>query len=372
MQTTSTQPKHSVDYIFLAITTVLVVAGLFAFFSASLGVLARSESEFYQILISQIALGLVGGGVLLFACMRIPYTYWRKHAGKLLIAGILFTALVFVPHLGFTHGGARRWISILGVSFQPVEFLKIAFIIYFAAWLSWTKKKVDNPLFGILPLLAILGVMAGVLLFQPDTKSLILMSATGLAMLFLSGTPWKHLLGFGAIVVSVFLLLAFSTPYLRSRVSTFLHPSSDPTGSSYQLQQGLIAIGSGQVRGRGFGQSIQKFNYLPEPQGDSIFAIIGEEFGFIGCVIIVSLYMLFAMRGLWIARRSPDVFSGLLASGLVILITLQVFMNIASITGLFPLTGVPLVFMSQGGTSLALSLAAVGIVLGISKHRLSS
>ena len=211
--------------------------------------------------------------------------------------------------------------------------------------------------------------MAAGLLFQPDTKSLILMAATGIGMLFLSGTPIKHILGFGAIVVGVFLILAFSTPYLHKRIETFLNPSSDPTGSSYQLQQGLIAIGSGQVRGRGFGQSIQKFNYLPEPQGDSIFAVIGEEFGFIGCTIIVLLYMLFAMRGLWIARRSPDLFSGLLAAGLVILITLQVFMNIASITGLFPLTGVPLVFMSQGGTSLAISLGVIGIILGISKYR---
>jgi cell division protein FtsW len=364
--------KRPIDFIFLALAGTLTVLGLFAFFSASLGVLARNQALFYQILISQLVLGLVGGAILLFICMRVPYAFWRKHAGKFLFAALVLTSLVYVPHLGFSHGGARRWISIFGVSFQPVEFLKIAFIVYFAAWLSWAKKKIDNPLFGILPLLVILGVMAAVLLFQPDTKSLILMTATGIGMLFLSGTPWKHIIIAGAIGIGVFLILALSTPYLRSRLTTFLNPSHDPTGSSYQLQQGLIAIGSGQVRGRGFGQSIQKFSYLPEPQGDSIFAVIGEEFGFIGSTIVVLLYMLFAMRGLWIARRSPDLFSGLLASGLVILITLQVFMNIASITGLFPLTGVPLVFMSQGGTSLALSLAAVGIILGISKHRLSS
>lgn len=361
--------KGGIDFMFLTLTIILVILGLFAFFSASLGVLAKNQAQFYQILISQLALGLVGGGILLYAGIRIPYQFWRKHAGKILIAGILFTALVYVPGLGLSHGGARRWIQVFGVSFQPVEFLKVAFIAYFAAWLSWTRKKLDNPIFGILPLLAILGVMAAVLLFQPDTKSLILMTAAGLGMLFLSGTPVKHILGFGAVIVGVFLILAFSTPYLEKRIDTFLHPSKDPTGSSYQLQQGLIAIGSGQLRGRGFGQSIQKFDYLPEPQGDSIFAIIGEEFGFIGSTIVVGLYMLFAMRGLWIARRSPDLFSGLLASGLVILLTLQVFMNIASITGLFPLTGVPLVFMSQGGTSLAISLGAVGVILGISKYR---
>ncbi len=361
--------KRSIDYIFLTLAVILVIAGIFAFFSASLGVLARSEKVFYQILISQLAFGLGGGALALYACIRIPYKFWRTHAGVLLIGAIGLTALVFVPHLGFAHGGARRWIKVLGVSFQPVEFLKIAFVMYISAWLSWAKKRVENPLYGILPLFIVLGIIAGVLLFQPDTKSLILMTATGIGMLFLSGAKMKHLLILGGIGIAVFAALAFHTPYLRERVSTFLHPANDPTGTSYQLQQSLIAIGSGEVRGRGFGQSIQKFNYLPEPQGDSIFAVIGEEFGFIGSVIIVLLYILFAMRGLWIARRAPDSFSGLLASGLVILITLQVFMNIASIVGLFPLTGVPLVFMSQGGTSLLISLAAVGIILGISKQR---
>lgn len=362
-------PKKTIDYIFLTISLLLVVIGIFAFFSASLGVLARNQATFYKILLSQIGLGLAGGAVALYFFTRLPYKHLREYSGWILIAGLVLTALVFVPHLGFAHGGARRWISFAGISFQPVEFLKIAFIIYLSAWLSWAKKKVDNPLFGVLPLVVILGIIASVLVFQPDTKSLILMCSTGLGMLFLSGTPIKHLLIFGGIAVVVFLLVAWKTPYLSQRVETFLNPANDPTGSSYQLQQSLIAVGSGGLHGRGFGQSIQKFSYLPEPQGDSIFAVIGEEFGFVGTVIIVVLYILFAMRGLWIARRAPDSFSGLLASGLVILITIQAFMNIAAITGLFPLTGVPLVFMSQGGTSLLLSLAAVGIILAISKER---
>ena len=361
--------KKSIDYIFLTIASILVIIGIFAFFSASLGVLARSQAKFYQILISQIVLGLVFGSIALYICLRVHYKFWRKHAAEILIGSLILTAGVFIPHLGFAHGGARRWISIFGVSFQPVEFLKIGFIMYLASWLSWIKKRDEHSIYGIIPLVGLLGIVASVLLFQPDTKSLILMCSTGLGMLFLSGTPMKYLLILGSVAVGIFILLALTTPYLRSRVSTFLNPANDPTGSSYQLQQSLIAIGSGRVNGRGFGQSIQKFSYLPEPQGDSIFAVIGEEFGFIGSTIIVILYILFAMRGLWIARRAPDSFSGLFASGLVILITLQAFMNIASITGLFPLTGVPLVFMSQGGTSLALSLATVGIILGISRER---
>ena len=361
--------KKPVDYIFLIIACVIIFAGTLAFFSASLGVLARNETKFYSTILSQTVLGLIGGLAAMYFFARIPILFLRKHATVILISSIFLTALVFVPHLGFAHGGARRWITILGVSLQPVEVLKIGFVVYLSAWLSWAKKKVENPLFGILPVLVILGIIAGVLLLQPDTKSLILMASTGIAMLFLSGTPWKHLLMLGGITVVIFAILAFRTPYLTQRVTTFLNPASDPNGSSYQLQQSLIAIGSGKVTGRGFGQSIQKFSYLPEPQGDSIFAVIGEEVGFIGSTIIVLLYILFAMRGLWIARRSVDAFSGLLAAGLVILITLQSFMNIASITGLFPLTGVPLVFMSQGGTSLLISMAAVGIILGISRDR---
>lgn len=361
--------EHSIDYIFLTITGILVVFGLFVFFSSSLGVLARNESKFYGILLSQFLLGLVGGLSALYIMSRVPYLFWRKHAGVILIATIALTALVFVPGLGFTHGGARRWIHILGVSFQPVEFLKIGFIVYIAAWLSWAKRKVESPVYGIIPLLVVLGIVAGVLLFQPDTKSLILMSATGFGMLFLSGAPWKHIIGLVVIAGAVFTGLALNTPYLKDRVTTFINPSSDPTGSSYQLQQSLIALGSGGVVGRGFGQSVQKFSYLPEPQGDSIFAVLGEEFGFVGTTIVILLYILFAMRGLWIAKRAPDMFSGLLVAGLVILISLQSFMNIASITGLFPLTGVPLVFMSQGGTSLLISLASVGVILGISKKR---
>lgn len=362
----------SIDYVFLIITGILVISGIFVFFSASLGVLAKSQNEFYSMIASQLGLGLLGGILAMLVCIKIPSKFFRDNSLIILIASILITALVFVPHLGITHGGARRWISIFGFSFQPVELLKISFVIYLSAWLSWAKKRTEKPLFGIVPLAVLLGIVASVLVFQPDTKSLILMSGTGIALLFLSGTPFKHIAIFFVCVASLFIIFALRTPYLQERVSTFISPSSDPTGNSYQLQQSLIAIGSGGLTGRGFGQSIQKFSYLPEPQGDSIFAIICEEFGLIGGTITIILYILFFTRGLYIARRASDAFSGLLATGLVILITLQAFMNITSITGLFPLTGVPLVFMSQGGTSLLVSLASVGMILAVSKNSMSA
>jgi cell division protein FtsW len=275
-----------------------------------------------------------------------------------------------IPGIGQIHGGARRWINILGYSFQPVEFLKIGFIIYFSAWLSWVKGKVKDPMFSILPLIVSLGIIAAVLLKQPDTKSIILIFITALTMLFVSGTPVKYILSFFGIAIVLAIILVSFQPYLRERVNTFINPSQNSQGSSYQLQQSLIAVGSGGILGRGLGQSIQKFNYLPEPQGDSIFAVIGEEVGFLGCVILIILYVAFALRGYRIAiRNAPDSFAKLLVIGFITIITAQSFMNIASIIGVFPLTGVPLVFISQGGTALLLSLGMMGIVLNISRFQ---
>ncbi len=284
------------------------------------------------------------------------------------MASILLAASVFIPHFGWSHGGAQRWIKVGPVSLQPVEFLKFGFIIYFSAWLSWAKNRVQNIKFGILPFLGMLAVIAGILLKEPDTKSFILISLTGISMLFISGVPVRYILGVFAIAVIFLGSLVFFTPYLQARVKTFLDPSADPRGSSYQIQQSLIALGSGGMWGRGYGQSIQKFSYLPEPQGDSIFAVLGEEFGFVGAFGVIILYLLFSLRGFRIANNSPDLFSRLLVSGIVILITIQSFMHIASVTGVFPLTGVPLVFMSHGGTSLMIYLMALGIVLQISKY----
>ncbi len=359
--------EKKVDKFFLIVLFILIVFGAAMFISASLGLLVRNEKTFYSVLFNQIVLGLGIGLVGMYFSSKINYKFWRKYSFYIFLGSILITAAVFIPHLGWSHGGATRWLKLGPVSFQPVEFLKFGFIIYFAAWLSWAKNKVSDFRFGILPLTIMLGIIAFVLFRQPDTKSFILISLTGLSMLFISGAPIKYLLGLGLGAVLVLSSLVFFTPYLQQRVKTFINPSSDSQGSSYQIQQSLIAFGSGGIFGRGFGQSIQKFSYLPEPQGDSIFAVIGEEFGFAGALGVVFLYVLFLLRGIKIANNSPDPFSGLLVSGIVILITLQSFMHIASTTGVFPLTGVPLVFMSHGGTALMIDLIAVGVVLQISK-----
>ncbi|MFA5934071.1 MAG: putative peptidoglycan glycosyltransferase FtsW [Candidatus Paceibacterota bacterium] len=359
----------SIDKVFLGIVISLTVIGVFMFISASFGILAKNEAKFYSVLLNQLTFGLVGGIIMSYVLYRIDYRLLRKYALYIFLASLMATLLVFVPNLGFRHGGALRWLDAGAFSIQPVEFLKIGFVIYFAAWLSLLKNKASDIRYSIIFLLGFLGIIAVILLKQPDTKSLILITVTALSMLFAYGIPWKYILGLFGVICAGFLILAMFVPYLNDRLYTFIHPSYDISGSSYQLQQSLIAIGSGGMFGRGFGQSIQKFSYLPEPQGDSIFAVIGEEFGFIGGVALILLFVAFAMRGLRIASRAPDLFSRLLVTGIVILFVAQSFLNIASIIGVFPLTGVPLIFISQGGTSLLFSLAAIGIVLQISKQQ---
>jgi cell division protein FtsW len=362
------QKQKPFDMYFFWIVIIITGIGLFSFISASLGILAKSESKFYGVLFNQIILGLVGGFGALFVATRIPYTAWRKYSFYIFLGSLALTLAVFIPGFGFEHGGARRWISIGPVSFQPAEFLKIAFVIYFASWLAWTRKKQEDFKFKIVPLVVLLGIVALALLRQPDTKSLILITCAACGMLFTSGVSWKKIFGIIALGIGVVAILAFVRPYVMNRIKTFINPSSDPRGASYQLQQSLIAIGSGGVLGRGLGQSIQKFSYLPEPQGDSIFAVIAEEFGFLGTTILLIMYVFFAIRGFKIALRAPDTFSRYLVVGLITLLTAQSFLNIASLVGLFPLTGVPLVFISHGGTALMIALGAVGIILNVSRY----
>ncbi|HEU0085844.1 MAG TPA: putative lipid II flippase FtsW [Candidatus Paceibacterota bacterium] len=361
--------EKKVDKFLLITVGLLLLIGIAMFISASLGILDRRESTFYSVLVSQLALGLPFGLVGMYFALKINYKFWRKYSFYIFIGSILLTAAVFIPYFGLSYKGGLRWISLGPISFQPVEFLKFGFIIYFAAWLSWAKNRAQNFKFGVLPLIIMLGIIAAVLFNQPDTKSFILITLTGIGMLFLSDVPFKYIFGTGLVTAILLGGLVFTTPYLQNRVKTFIDPSNDPRGASYQIQQSMIAIGSGGMLGRGYGQSIQKFSFLPEPQGDSIFAIIGEELGFVGATTVIMLYLIFAMRGLRLATRTPDTFSRLLAAGIVIMITAQSFMNIASITGVFPLTGVPLVFMSHGGTSLMIYLTAIGILLNISKYQ---
>src|SRR3989338_11093042 len=361
---------HSVDRFFLSIVIALLCIGIFVFISASFVILARDPAKFYQVLISQLVFGLLCGGIAMYVLSHVPYENLKKYSFHIFFFSVLSLGLVFIPCLGVSHSGAQRWIDLGLVSFQPVELFKIGFIFYFSAWVAWAKGNSKRTKKGLIPLILLTIGGFALLYFQPDTKNLILIIVALSGMLRIAGLPWKDIGGISLIALAgLSFVVVQKSYYLLPRIETFLNPSNDPRGSSWQLQQSLIAIGSGGIVGRGFGQSIQKFSYLPEPQGDSIFAVIGEEFGFIGTSVTIFLFLLFALRGFRIANNSPNLFSRLLVSGIVILITAQSFMHIASITGVFPLTGVPLPFMSHGGTSLMIYLIATGIILNVSKFQ---
>lgn len=360
--------KRSLDKPFLASVLILAIAGFFIFTSASLGLLAREGAGFGSVTANQVA-ALAIGLVALYVSSKIPYTFWKKNALWIFSATILANLLLFVPGIGFHHGGATRWLAIGPFSLQPSEFLKIGFIIYFAAWLGHVKDKSRRWKYGLVPLLVILALLGPMLVLESDTKTFAIIVFAGLSMLFVAGTRLRDifiliLLGF-VFIGSV----AYVRPYARERIMTFLNPASDPLNSGYQIQQSLIAIGSGKMFGRGFGQSIQKFNYLPEPIGDSIFAVYAEEWGFAGCTILLALFLMFAFRGFKIAARTEDAFGSFVTIGIIILIVSESFMNIAAMLGVIPLSGMPLIFVSHGGTALITAMAEAGIILNVSRSR---
>lgn len=360
--------RRSQDRILTGLILLLVAGGFLIFSSASLGLLAREGARFSGVAISQLVFGIGGGLAALLVMSNVHYRFWRKYAFYFFIAAIALTLAVFIPGLGFEHGGARRWIHLGSFSFQPAEILKIAFVIYLATWLSGMHRHAGTFLKGTLPFLGILGIVGAVMLAQPDTDTFMIMAFAGGAMFITAGGRWRDMAALAAIGIVLLTVLAFMRPYVMDRLTTFINPSADPQGGGYQIQQSLIAIGSGGWSGRGFGQSIQKFEYLPEPIGDSIFAVFSEEFGFAGSVGLVAIFTFFAFRGLKIATEVPDLFGTLLVMGFVITITAQAFLNMAAMLGIAPLSGLPLPFISHGGTALLATLASIGIVLNVSKY----
>ncbi len=364
----------SVDKIFLGITLLLLFGGFFVFLSASFGLLARNGGEsFENVFVSQILLGLVLGITAMYMASRFNYKYLRSFSFYLFVISIILTCFVFVPGIGFAHGGAKRWIDLRLTTFQPSELLKLGFVLYLAAWLSSAKDKVRTFKFGTMPFLIFLLFPAMLLVAQPDIGTFGIIVAAGMAMFFSAGGKLSHIFAIIITGIILFFIVVQLKPYLWDRIDIFMNPDKDPQGAGYQMNQSLIAVGSGKLFGRGFGQGIQKFPpFLPEPTNDSIFAVASEEFGFVGSSLIIFLFVLFAMRGFRISSQAPDRFSRLLVIGIVILIITQSFINIASMVGLFPLTGVPLLFISHGGTALLFALAEVGIILNISRYKVGS
>lgn len=361
--------KIKVDIPFLISIIILVVAGYLIFASASLGLLSTQTAKYSNVAFNQTFFGLFLGTVFCIITSQIDYKIYRKYSFFLFIASVLATLLVFVPDIGLAHGGASRWIDLKFLSFEPSEFLKIGFILFFSAWLARVKDKSKTFKYGFLPFMVLMAIIGIILLKQPDTDTFLIIVFSGLAIFLTAGGRWRYVFISATVGVLLIAGLAFTKPYVMSRINTFINPGDNALGSGYQIQQSLIAIGSGGVFGRGFGQSIQKFNVLPEPIGDSIFAVSGEEFGFIGEVCIILIFIFFSFRGLKIADKIPDNFGRLTVVGIVILIVSQAFVNIGAMVGVLPLSGITLPFISHGGTALFMTLGEVGIILNISKSQ---
>lgn len=358
--------RRKIDRFFLVSIVLLTVFGFAIFLSASLGLLAQNGASFGTVAIKQ-AVSLVIGIVVFYLFSKLNYTVLRKLALFILTGAIAVNLLLFIPSLALHVNGASRWISVGPLSFQPSELLKIAFIIYIAAWCYFAKDRIKSMRFGLIPYIVIIGILSILLLAQRDTDTLVIIAGTGLIMFIIAGMPLKHVAIAFILMAAVVVGVVIVRPYALQRVQTFLNHASDSQGAGYQINQSLIAIGSGRIMGRGFGQSIQKFGYLPQPTDDSIFAVEAEEFGFVGTIGLLLIYLLFAVSVFRVGNRSQDTFGGLLVIGIAILVITESFMNMAAMLGLVPLSGIPLLFVSHGGTALIIALMTAGIVANVSK-----
>ena len=359
--------KTKIDKFFLVSVSVLTAAGFVIFLSASLGLLAQTGASVGMVAAKQ-AISLLLGIIAFAVFSKVKYSYLRKFALFILLGAIGVNLLLFVPQLTLHYNGASRWLMFGPLSFQPSELLKVAFIIYIAAWAHFAKDRLATIKFGLSPYIALTGILSILLLVQSDTDTLVIIATTGLVMLVIAGVKLRHMAIAGVLLVCLVVGVVIFRPYALQRVKTYFNMGADTQGSSYQINQSLIAIGSGQLTGRGFGQSIQKFGYLPQPTDDSIFAVAAEEFGFIGSSLLIIIHLLFAASVFRVGTRSSDVFGGLLAMGIGILVIIESFMNMAAMMGLIPLSGVPLLFVSHGGSALIITLATAGMVANVSKY----
>lgn len=351
--------SHRPDLILLAAISALVLFGLLMVYNASPVTSLRDFNDPLFLIRQQVfwvVIGLIFGVIV----YKVPYTFWKKVSPFLIIIAVVLLLAVFIPALGVTAYGAQRWLNLGIISIQPAEFAKLSYIIYLSAILS---KKVKLSSF-----LIVSALLLAIILAQKDLGTSVILILIGLTIYFVSGAAWIQfllLVPMVAFLGSVFILIS---GYRRARFLAFLDPKIDPQGISYHINQVLIAIGSGGIFGVGLGQSRQKYGYIPEVTTDSIFAVIGNELGFFGSLIFISIFLVIIYRGFKIATASPDKFGFLVAVGLTTWIGFQTFVNLSGLVALLPLTGVPLPFISYGGSSLVATLIAAAILLNISRY----
>lgn len=351
----------------LVITLILLVFGLVVLSSAGIVEGQKKFGSPYYYLTKQVLYGVLPGLLLFFLFSRIDYRFWRKTSLLILFGSLLLMILVFIPEIGIGLKGANRWVNLWGISFQPSEVLKLAMVIYLAAWFGSRDERIKNWSYSAAPFFVVISFIGLLLAMQPDVGTLAVVVLIALGIYFAAGSNLKHLLAIVAIFVIALAGLIFIEPYRLDRITTFFDPSFDPRGISYQLNQSLIAIGSGGLFGNGFGESTQKFGFLPEVVNDSIFAIIVEELGFVGAMALIALLIFLSHTLVSIAKSTSDKFGSLLVIGMSTWIVGQAFINIAAVSGLAPLTGIPLPFVSHGGTAVMALMAGLGIVYNIAR-----
>ena len=352
----------------LFITLILLIFGLVVLSSAGIVEGQKKFGSAYYYLQKQVVYGVLPGLLLFYLFSKIDYKFWRKVSLLVLFSSLLLMIMVFVPDIGIGLKGANRWVSIGGWSFQPAEILKLALVIYLAAWFGSRDERVKSWSYSAAPFFIVLSFVGLLLAMQPDVGTLAVVVVTALGIYFAAGSSLKHIF----VIIIIFIVavagLILVEPCRFNRITTFLDPSLDQRGISYQLNQSLIAIGSGGMFGNGFGDSTQKFGFLPEVVNDSIFAIVVEELGFIGAMVLLGLFVFLAHTLILIAKNISDKFGRLLVVGMSTWIVGQAFINIAAVSGLAPLTGIPLPFISHGGTAIIALLAGLGIASNIAKR----
>lgn len=356
-----------VDKTLLTIMILLLMLGLLTLFSATYYKAMDGGDPMSEV--KKQLFGVVVGAGAMFVTCRIPYPFWGRR--KVVVGGILASAvlliLVVIPGVGVYINGSRRWLSVGGLSFQPGELAKYAVVLFMAMTLTARGKKVQKLIKGILPVLAVPGVIFLLILEQPNLSTAGTIIIVSVLMVMLAGAKWRHMLVLGAGGLTVGAYYAWSAEYRRERLLSFMDPFAKMSDEGYQLSQSLIAFGSGGLFGMGLGQGRQKYAYLPYPESDFIFAIVGEDFGLVGCLAVIFLFVAFLLAGMRIALHCDDKFGCLLAAGIIGMISVQAFINMGVVVGVLPTTGLPLPFFSSGGTSLSITMAAVGIVLNISR-----
>lgn len=359
--------KDKPDYLLIISTLILLTVGLIMVYSASsIWADFRFNDPFFFAK-RQLLFAVIGVIAMLFV-MNIDYWVWRKWSKVLIIVCFFLLILVLIPGVGLVRGGARSWLGIGAFSIQPSEFMKIAMIIFLARFLADNQKQITSFRKGLLPSLSLVFIAFGIIMLQPDLGTGAVMVGTCIVMVYIAGARLSHFFALGLAGLAGLAGLVISAPYRIQRITSYLDPWSDPLGSGFQIIQSLYAIGPGGIMGLGFGQSRQKFFYLPEPQTDFIFSILVEETGFLGGAFVLALFCIMLWRGIRIASSAPDTFGSYLAVGIIGMLVIQVVINIGVVTGLMPVTGITLPFLSYGGSSLTLMLGSVGILLNISRY----